>query len=264
MVQVRPAYKRPDVPPVPRGLPGSPAAPHRRVLLSLGGVLLLSPLLAGRTIAAAATDGDSPDESAAVFSVVLPAVASLHGIPPAFFHSDVAVFNLSASRTTVVRATYRCTSDSCGSPLQTFAVAPRQLVLLEDVAGRLFGAPETSGAIEFSSSEPIVVTSRLYSPARPGPTLGMFVPGLGPDKAFVESELLNLSHSTDPAVGFRTNIGVFNPGDETRTAFVHCRDFRVRHLLRGNYVDANQECQRQRRQSDPAPEYRVEEQRPDR
>jgi hypothetical protein len=181
-------------------------------------------------------DDDSPVESAAVFSVVLPAVASLHGVPPAFFHSDVAVFNLSASRTTVVRATYRCTSDSCGSALQTFAIAPRQLFVLEDIVGRLFDAPETSGAIEFSSSEPIVVTSRLYTPERPAPTLGMFVPGLGPEKAFVESELLNLSHSADPAVGFRTNIGVFNPGDEARTAFVHCRDFRA-NLVGFTYLD---------------------------
>lgn len=160
------------------------------------------------------------------FTVVLPAAASLHGLPPAFFHSDVAIFNRSTVRTAIVRATYRCTTGACDSSPRSFAIAPRELYLLEDIATSLFGAPETSGAIEFSSTEPIVVTSRLYSPARPAPTLGMFVPGLGPDRAFWSSELVNLSHSHDPSVGFRTNIGVFNPSDQTRTVFISCRDFR--------------------------------------
>jgi hypothetical protein len=168
------------------------------------------------------------------FTVVLPAAASLHGLPPAFFHSDVVVFNRSTVRTAVVRATYRCTTGACGSP-QVFEVAPRRLRLIEDIAASLFGAPETSGAIEFSSTEPIVVASRLYSPARPAPTLGMFVPGLGPDRAFASSDLVNLSHSHDPSVGFRTNIGVFNPSDQTRTVHIRCID------PRGNLGFINQE-----------------------
>jgi hypothetical protein len=160
------------------------------------------------------------------FTVVLPAAASLHGLAPAFFHSDAVVFNRSAVRTAVVRATYRCIAGPCGSSPQVFSVAPRQLHLIEDIVATLFGAPETSGAIEFSSTEPIVVTSRLYSPARPGPTLGMLVPGLGPDRAFASSDLVNLSHSHDPSVGFRTNIGVFNPGDQARTVNIRCIDTR--------------------------------------
>ncbi len=171
--------------------------------------------------------GEVVDEVAPSFSVVLPAVASLHGLPPAFFHSDVAIFNRSAGRVALVRANYRCTTRSCGNSPQTFAIAPRQLYVLEDIAAGLFGAPETSGAIEFTSTEPIVATSRLYSPARPAPTLGMFVPGLGPEKAFARSQLVNLSHSHDPTVGFRTNVGVFNPSDQDRTVFIVCRDFRA-------------------------------------
>jgi hypothetical protein len=175
----------------------------------------------------AAVFGEVVDEVAPRYSVVLPAVASLHGLPPAFFHSDVAIFNRSAGRAALVRAKYRCTTSSCGSSSQIFAIAPRQLYVLEDIVAGLFAAPETSGAIEFTSTEPIVVTSRLYSPARPAPTLGMFVPGLGPEGAFVRSQLVNLSHSHDPSVGFRTNVGVFNPSDENRTVFIVCRDFRA-------------------------------------
>lgn len=160
------------------------------------------------------------------FTVVLPAAASLHGLPPAFFHSDAVIFNRSAARTATVRATYRCATGACDGAARVFSVAPRQLHVIEDIVATLFGAPETSGAIEFSSTEPIVVTSRLYSPARPAPTLGMLVPGLGPDRAFASSDLVNLSHSHDPTVGFRTNIGVFNPGDQMRNVNIRCIDTR--------------------------------------
>lgn len=160
------------------------------------------------------------------FTVVLPAAASLHGLPPAFFHSDAVIFNRSVVRTATVRATYRCTTGACDGSLRVFSVAPRQLHVIEDIVATLFGAPETSGAIEFSSTEPIVVTSRLYSPALPAPTLGMFVPGLTPDRVFHTSELVNLSHSHDPAVGFRTNIGVFNPSDQIRRVHLRCTDSR--------------------------------------
>lgn len=145
---------------------------------------------------------------------------------PAFFHSDVAIFNRSAARTATVRATYRCATGACEGTPRIFLVAPRQLHVIEDLVATLFVAPETSGAIEFSSAEPIVVTSRLYSPARPAPTLGMLVPGLGPDRAFPASDLVNLSHSHDPTVGFRSNIGVFNPSDQTQHVFISCHDSR--------------------------------------
>lgn len=160
------------------------------------------------------------------FVLVLPAAASLHGLPPAFFHSDVAVFNTSIRRVAEITATYRCSGSSCGNALQTFNVAPRQIVMLEDVVGNFFGAPETSGAIEFSSTERIVVTSRLYTPARPSPTFGMLVPGLTPEEALADAELVNLSHSADPSVGYRTNLAIYNPTDQTLSAFIGCRDFR--------------------------------------
>ncbi len=170
------------------------------------------------------------------FTVVLPAAASLHGLPPAFFHSDVAIFNRSAVRTAVVRATYRCATGACDNSPRVFGIGPRELVVQEDIVATLFDAPETSGAIEFSSTEPIVVTSRLYSPSRPAPTLGMFVPGLGPDRAFPTSNLVNLSHSQDPSVGFRTNIGVFNPSDQTQTVNIRCIEPRIGNLGGTNQV----------------------------
>ena len=139
----------------------------------------------------------------------LPAVASLHGVPPAFFHSDVWIFNGSAQHEVAITATYRCASGSCGNAVQTFTIPSRQVRFFPDVVATLFGAPETSGAIEFESADPIVVTSRLYTPERTEPTLGMFVPGLKPEDAHASSVLTSLAHS----VNFRTNVGVYNGND---------------------------------------------------
>lgn len=147
------------------------------------------------------------------FVVTLPAAASLHGVPPAFFHSDVWVFNGSAENETTVTATYRCAGGNCGDAVQTFTVPPRQVRAFPDIVGTLFEAPETFGAIEFESRTLIVVTSRLYSPARGEPTVGMFVGGLKEDDAHAAAVLTSLSHSANPGSGYRTNVGVYNPND---------------------------------------------------
>ncbi|MDQ5858548.1 MAG: hypothetical protein M3542_09790 [Acidobacteriota bacterium] len=147
------------------------------------------------------------------FLVTLPAAASLHGVPPAFFHSDVWVFNGSAENATTVTATYRCAGGNCGNAVQTFTIPPRQVRAFPDIVATLFGAPETFGAVEFESRTLIVVTSRLYSPARGEPTIGMYVGGLKEDDAHSSSVLTSLSHSANPGSGFRTNVGVYNPND---------------------------------------------------
>ena len=151
--------------------------------------------------------------SAAAFGAelrtTLPAVASLHGVPPTFFHSDVWVFNGSAQHTAEITATYRCAQESCGNAVQTFTLPPRQSRFFSDIVGTFFGAPETFGAVEFESEDLIVVTSRLYTPDRSAPTVGMFVPGLLPSEAHATSVLTSLSHDAF----FRTNVGVFNPND---------------------------------------------------
>ena len=57
-----------------------------------------------------------------------------------------------------------------------------------------------------AAPDALVVTSRLYSTA-PAPTVGMVVPGLPPSAAHPVSVLTSLRNG-----GFRTNVGVYNPG----------------------------------------------------
>lgn len=158
----------------------------------------------------------APQSARADFRVTLPAAASLHGVPPTFFHSDVWVFNGSRENATTVTATYRCAGANCGNSVQTFTIPPRQVRAFPDIVATLFGAPETFGAIEFDSRTLLVVTSRLYSPARGVPTIGMFVGGLKPDDAHASAVLTSLSHSASPASGFRTNVGLYNPNDSAQ------------------------------------------------
>lgn len=167
----------------------------------------------GRSLLSAAVLLLAAGAARADFRVTLPAAASLHGVPPAFFHSDVWVFNGSAENETTVTATYRCAAGTCGDPVQTFTIPPRQVRSFPDIVGTLFEAPETFGAIEFESRTLIVVSSRLYSPARGEPTLGMYVGGRKENEAHVSAVLTSLSHSADPATGYRTNVGVYNPND---------------------------------------------------
>jgi hypothetical protein len=141
--------------------------------------------------------------------ITVPAVASLHGVATTYFHSDVWVFNGSAQHTAEVTATYRCAQASCGNAVQPFTIPPRQVRAFTDVVAALFNAPETFGAIEFDSTDLLVVTSRLYTPDRSEPTVGMFVPGLQPNDAHARSVLTSLSHNEL----FRTNVGVYNPND---------------------------------------------------
>ena len=148
------------------------------------------------------------------FQITLAAVASLHGVPPAFFHSDVWVFNGSTESEATVTATYRCLQGSpCSAVPQTFTIPPRQVKTFRDVAVSLFHSPESAGAVELESDRLIVVTSRLYTPDVSQPTTGMFVRGSPPEEAHVKQVLLSLSHSADLGRGFRTNVGFFNPTD---------------------------------------------------
>lgn len=151
----------------------------------------------------------------------LAAAASLHGIPPTFFHSDVTVFNPSAVKKVEVTARYRCSIGACGSESATFEVEPGQARRIEDAVVALFNAPESGGAIEFVG--PVIVDSRLYTPSRPAPSSGMYIPAAQDEEAHAESVLLSLSHSADSSTGFRTNAGAYNPNlvalDVTFTLF---------------------------------------------
>ena len=166
-------------------------------------------LLLGGVVGAAAQD-----------RITIPAVASIVGAAP--FFSDVRVFNASNSAPMHVKATYRCFLGACpvSAAVIQFELAPREARALDDMAVNAFGAPNSAGGVEFEeesggSVADLVVTSRLYSTA-PVPTVGMFIPGVGPGAAHRDSVLTQIANGGS-GEGFRTNVGAFNPQDTAAT-----------------------------------------------
>jgi plastocyanin len=146
--------------------------------------------------------------------VTLPAAASLQGIAP--FYSDVRAFNTSYSTDLQVEMRYRCFIGPCPvvPPGAGFTIGPRESLAFDDIVVATFAAPNTGGGVEFEhdgAAGQLVVTSRLYSTA-PTPTVGMFIPGLPLAEAHARTVLTSIRNG-GPGAGFRTNVGIFNPGD---------------------------------------------------
>jgi hypothetical protein len=156
-------------------------------------------------------------------TTVIPAAASIHGAGGSFFHSDVTIVNLYTSDNQV-QLFPSCFLGSCAGAPTTVTLAPGHGIRLEDVFGAVFGLAETGGAVELLSSWPISVTSRLYTPSLPDPTVGMFVPGLNASESASTAVLSSLSYSPSAGAGSRVNVGAYNGGDAART--VHFRVFR--------------------------------------
>ena len=152
--------------------------------------------------------------------ITIPAVASIVGASP--FYSDVRIFNTSYASSVEVTATYRCFAGACpgSAPQETFTLSPRESRAFDNMIEETFHAPDSGGGVEIDvaggTAGDVVVTSRLYSTA-PVPTVGMFIPGVGPGAAHRYSLLTQISNGGS-GLGFRTNVGAFNPQDTPATA----------------------------------------------
>jgi hypothetical protein len=186
-----------------------------------------SPLSTYRRQSVAVTiHGDLP--TTFLHSVTVPAVANIHGVNNAFFHTDVWLYS-SDVNTLDVTATYYCYLQypSCGSGPQTFSIDPGTGQSYSDVVGTVFGAPETAGALVFrysstSSNNTLKVLTRTYSPSLPNPTNGASVPGVTLTSVSGKWTFVGLGNNGgDRSGGFRTNAGVFNSFPYPATVTFH-------------------------------------------
>jgi hypothetical protein len=150
-------------------------------------------------------------------TLTLPASASIHGIPPTFFHTDLWIFNHSYTNNAVVTARHRCfTTQSCSGGTQTIRIAPRASSYSWNTIATWFGDPETSGAIEltFDPSEAVITAgSRTYTPTE-SPTNGAGIPALPQSEAKTRGFFWGLSANGGSLTsGFRSNAGAYNPND---------------------------------------------------
>ena len=165
--------------------------------------------------------------AAAEVRLVLADAASIHGANGTFFHTDLRVFNSAYAASISVTAIYHCWGGgACAAVTRSFPIAPRQNASFDDVIASLFEAPETGGAIEFvydDAAGPLLVGARLRTPAPPFPDCAGSVPVRRVEEARSRSVFNQVALSTDPATGYRTNAGGFNPGTSPVTAIYTLR-----------------------------------------
>jgi len=145
-------------------------------------------------------------------------IAETDGANQTKWKSNLALLNLSG-RGVTADLTYRHGGDSDATSV---TLADGELHEFANIAADLFGAPDSSGAVDVEADGPLVVTARTFNDSNDG-TFGQFLPGLGVSAALAPGDEGYLSQlkSTDD---FRTNIGFTNYGANTCTVRVFLHD----------------------------------------
>lgn len=153
------------------------------------------------------------------FTYYLTGIARWPGFPPAYWYSDVAVFNPGSSSATV-KMTFLSSTTSL-QPVE-FTLAGKAQAAWKDVLAQAFGfSGEAVGAILVESSQPVKALARTYSQVNVQQqggslalgTMGQFIEGIEVGKALTANQvgyLVNLR--SDPP--FRTNVEFVNVGQE--------------------------------------------------
>ncbi len=153
------------------------------------------------------------------FTYYLTGIARWPGFPPAYWYSDVAVFNPGSSSTTV-KMTFLSSTTSL-QPVE-FTLAGKAQAAWKDVLAQAFGfSGEAVGAILVESSQPVKALARTYSQVNVQQqngslalgTMGQFIEGIEVGKALTANQvgyLVNLR--SDPP--FRTNVEFVNVGQQ--------------------------------------------------
>jgi hypothetical protein len=154
--------------------------------------------------------------------LIIPISAVAAGANGTLFRTDARVFNPSATQSITVQMQFLPLGlNGTSLPGRALTVAPRQMMVLDNIVGTFFILPQPAlGAIRMTSDFDFVADSRTYTdspnPAAPG-TFGQFIPAVEPSRAVRKSVVLHLSNSSNLQAGFRTNAGATNPGLQEAT-----------------------------------------------
>ena len=141
-------------------------------------------------------------------------IGHLRGVAPAFWYSDMAVFNPGDS-TAQMRLTF--TGNSTAPASVTASLPGRQQLAWRDVLVSLFGlAGEDVGAIAVESTQPLQVSARTFSRLTDAcdgkqKTYGQSYDGVEPSRALAHGQVGYLVNLRSDA-GFRTNVEFVNAG----------------------------------------------------
>jgi hypothetical protein len=147
------------------------------------------------------------------------------------FRTDTRIFNPSRSNDIVIVASFLPVGQNNTEAITRDVALPRrEMVVLDDVVGSLFGASGL-GAIRLRSDDAFVATSRIYAGTESG-TLGQSSPGVDLNAAKANGVLLQLETSGAPGQKgtFRTNLGFVNPHPEETTVTIRTYDRSNQHF----------------------------------
>ncbi len=154
-----------------------------------------------------------------VTTLYLPVVATVAGQAGTDFHTDARFVNRSGEAAEVTFSYYR--GGAGGNPsgpsqTATMTIGPNEQLVLDDMATELFGVNNGKGGVKIEADRFVFGSARIYNDQRGAGagTFGQWAQALSMGDARVEGAIQFLSNEDpDSGVGFRGNVGWFNPHD---------------------------------------------------
>jgi hypothetical protein len=145
------------------------------------------------------------------------------------FVTDVRVFNPSFDTPVNALLEYfqsGTTANVNATQAMAVSIPARGTAALDDATGTSGLNGSGIGAIRVSGASKLTVTSRIFADLRSSGkgTFGQFAAGFPRSAALRRGALPQLSNRSDLSAGSRTNVGFFNPSNQTATVRLELRD----------------------------------------
>lgn len=154
---------------------------------------------------------------------VAPAAARLSGTNNTFFVSDFRVIN-TGSATAQADVFLLAGRDNATASTRPLTINAGQSLELNDIVKNLFGVDSGGGALYFASSQPLLITSNLYTTNNvcpdKGGTFGQFIPGVAASRAGTRQRVGHLINNT----AYRANLGIVNTTNTATTVTITLRN----------------------------------------
>ena len=183
----------------------------------------------------------------------LPVAGKVQGQNNTNFVTDVRIVNTSMQTANVTVEYWQSNPSGSSAPTATATVTvpPNGQRVLDDVTGATLNSGGSLGAMRFVSDQPIVVSARVINDLRGNDagTTGFAFEASTLDQARQSGIIPFLSQATgadvSAGVGFRTNIGWFNPNSVPVSVTVSARDSETGNVLAVSTMTANAGAQQQ-------------------
>jgi hypothetical protein len=147
------------------------------------------------------------------FALVIPAAANTSGVGTSRWQTDLDMLNIGASDALVELSLLRANQANPTPETEQVTVPAGGTTRVTNVLGSLFSAGNAALGVRFLGGS-ADVNARFYNTASAcGGTYGMMVPASQASAAVFDGSPVYfhlLTHSADPAVGFRVNVGFAN------------------------------------------------------